>query len=81
MSSPITREEFIELKRNQELIISLLKPKEWTLSRVAEMSGRTTQAVRDWLLNNAEPDVDFYKKGGKIIVSENVALTYITKRR
>jgi len=81
MSSPITREEFIELKRNQELIISLLKPKEWTLSRVAEMSGRTTQAVRDWLLNNAEPDIDFYKKNGKIIVSEKVALDYITKRR
>ncbi len=35
MSTPITREEFIELKRNQELIISLLKPKEWKLSRVA----------------------------------------------
>jgi len=81
MGSPITREEFIELKRNQELIISLLKPKEWTLSMVAKMSKRTKEAVRIWLINNAEPDVDFYKKNGKIIVSENVALKYINQRR
>jgi len=78
---PITREEFIELKRNQELIISLLKPKEWTVSRVAELSGRTPQAVRDWLVNNAEPEVGFYYKNGKLIISEEVALTYINKRR
>jgi len=77
----ITREEFLELKRNQELIIDLLKPKEWTVSRVAELAGRTTQAVRYWLINNAEPDVDFYKKSGKIVLSEKVALDYITKRR
>jgi hypothetical protein len=48
---------------------------------VAKLAGRTPQAVRDWLTKNAEPDVGFFKKDGKIIVSEEVALQYINARR
>ncbi len=73
--------DIIELKRNQELILRLLKPREWTVGKIAEITGRTRNAVRDWLLKNAEPEVDFWKKGGKIIVSEEVALKYINERR
>jgi len=74
------KQEILELKRNQELIITLLTPV-FTISTVAKLADRTPQAVRDWLLNNAEPDEDFYKKGGKIIVSKKVALKYISDRR
>ena len=74
------REDIMELKRNQEIIITLLKPI-FTVSTVAKLANRTPQAVRDWLINNAEPEVDFYVKGGKIIVSEKVALQYINARR
>lgn len=73
--------EMKEIKRNQEFIIKLLSPKEYTVSILAQMTGKTRQAVRDWLLSNAEPDVGFFKKNGKIIVSEEVALHYINERR
>jgi hypothetical protein len=79
MSNDI-KQEILELKRNQELIITLLTPV-FTISTVAKLAGRTPQAVRDWLTKNAEPDVGFFKKDGKIIVSEEVALQYINARR
>lgn len=75
------KHEMKEIKRNQEFIIKLLSPKEYTVSKIAEITGKTRQAVRDWLTKNAEPDVGFFKKDGKIIVSEEVALTYINERR
>jgi len=78
--SEIIKQDIVELKRNQELIISLLRPV-FTISTVAKLANRTPQAVRDWLINNAEPEVDFYKKSGKIIISEKVALQYINARR
>ncbi len=74
------KQEILELKRNQELIIKLLTPV-FTISTVARLSGRTPQAVRDWLSKNSEPDDGFFKKGGKIIVSKEVALKYINARR
>ena len=75
------KHEMKEIKRNQEFIIKLLSPKEYTLSKIAEITGKSRQAVRDWIINNAEPDVGFSKKNGKIIVSEEVALHYINERR
>jgi hypothetical protein len=48
---------------------------------IAKITNRTPQAVRDWLTKNAEPDIGYKKKNGKIIVSEEVALTYINERR
>jgi len=74
------KQDILELKRNQELIISLLTPV-YTISTVAKLSNRTSQAVRDWITKNAEPEVDYYMKGGKIIISEKVALQYINARR
>ena len=75
------KHELTELKHNQELILKLLSPKNWTIPKIAEITGRTPQAVREWLTKNAEPDVGFFKKDGKIIVSEEVALQYINQRR
>jgi hypothetical protein len=74
------RHDILEIKRNQEHIITLLTPV-FTISTVAKMSGRTPQAVRDWLNKNAEPEVDFQKKGAKIVISKEVALKYINERR
>ena len=75
------RHELLEIKRNQELILSIISPKEYTVSMVAKITNKSRQAVREWVLNNGEPDVDFYKKGAKLILSEKVALSYINQRR
>ena len=74
------KQDILEITRNQELIITLLTPV-FTISTVAKLADRTPQAVRDWLSKNAEPDVGFFKKNGKIIVSKEVALKYINERR
>jgi len=74
------KQEILELKRNQELIIKLITPV-FTISTVARLSNRSPQAVRDWLSKNSEPDDGFFKKDGKIIVSKEVALKYINERR
>jgi predicted transcriptional regulator len=70
-----------EIKQDQKLILKLLSPKNYTIGKVADITGKSRQAVRDWLTNNAEPEVDFFKKDGKIFISEKVALEYINARR
>ena len=75
------KHELIEIKRNQELILSILSPEEYTVRMVSKITGRTRQAVREWVLKNGEPDVDFYKKGTILMLSEEVALKYINERR
>ena len=70
-----------ELKHTQNLILKLLSPKHYTIAKIADITGKSRQAVRDWLTKNSEPDVGFFKKDGKIIVSEKVALHYINSRR
>lgn len=75
------KQDMKEIKYNQELILKLLSPKQYTIARIAEITNKSRQAVRDWLTNNAEPEVGFFKKDGKIFVSEEVALQYINERR
>lgn len=73
--------EMKEIKQTQKLILKLLSPKQYTIGRIVEITGRSRQAVRSWLISNAEPDVGFTEKNGKILVSEEVALEYINTRR
>lgn len=78
---PLSKSDGMKIMRNQELILKLLLPKEFTVSTVAKITGRTRQAVRDWVMKNEEPDVGFYKKNGRLMLSEEVALKYINERR
>jgi hypothetical protein len=75
------KHELMEIKRKQDFLLLILKPDVWTVPMIAKITNRTPQAVRDWLTKNAEPDIGYKKKNGKIIVSEEVALTYINERR
>lgn len=81
MNEPLSKHDGMQIIRNQELILKLLLPKEFTIAKIVEITGRSRQAVKLWLENNAEPDVGFFKKDGKIFVSEEVALKYINERR
>ena len=42
-------------------------------------TGKTRQSIRLFLLNNFEPDIDFWKEGGKLYVSREVATTILTR--
>ena len=76
----IIKHDMKEIKQDQKLILKLLSPTHYTISKIAEVTGKSRQAVKDWLLNNAEPDVGYSVKNGRIIISEKVALTYINER-
>lgn len=81
----ITKEDFIAIDRRDIIeiksMLKLLIPKEFTISYIAAQTGKSRQAVQKWLERNAEPEVDYYKKGSKIIVSEQKALQYMSQRR
>jgi len=73
----VDRRDIIEIKS----MLKLLLPQEYTINYIASVAGKSKQAVMQWMIRNAEPDVDYYKKGAKIIVSEKAALKYISERR
>ncbi len=73
----VDRRDIVEIKS----MLKLLLPKEFTIAYIAQQSGKSKQAVMQWLIRNAEPEVDYHKKGSKIIVSEQAALKYISQRR
>jgi len=71
------RHELIEIKS----ILKLLLPKEYSIDYLVQQTGKSRQAIRSWLIRNGEPDVDFWGKNGRIIVSEKTALKYLSTRR
>ncbi len=79
MSEEITtlRQDILEIKS----MMKLLLPKQYTVSYLSQQTGKSRQAIRGWLIRNGEPEVDFWEKGGKIFVSEKIALKYISERR
>lgn len=77
--------EFYELKHllleQKEHLekISLLIPSKFEISYVVDKTKLSRQAIRQKLLNNYEPKVDYWKEGAKIYMSQKVAL-HIIKR-
>ena len=76
--------EIAELKHEIMEIKALLKiflpSGDVPLSEIAKKTHRTRQAVRDYITRHYEPDTDFYKKNGKIYISEEVAIELLKRR-
>lgn len=66
---------FLELKG----MIKLLIPRKASVSYLAESTGKTNEAVRQFLINNYEMDRDFWKEGGKIMVSQETAVAILMR--
>lgn len=68
---------YLELKtlllEQREMFLSLF-PKKVPISFIVERTGLTRQAIRMKLLNNYEPEVDFWKENDKIFISRTTAL-------
>lgn len=54
--------------------LELLIPEKFDISFVVKKTGLTRQAIRQRLLIKFEPKVDFWYEGGKIYLSQKVAL-------
>ncbi|HJE03688.1 MAG TPA: hypothetical protein K8U92_07405 [Aliarcobacter thereius] len=79
----MSQTEFYELKslileqREKFEKLELLIPEKFEISFVTRKTGLTRQAIRQRLINKFEPEVDFWMEGGKIYLSQKVALQMI----
>ena len=68
--------EYFEIKKlllEQKVMIETLFPNKVSISFIKERTGLTRQGIRQKLINNFEPEVDFWHEGGKIFMSKKVA--------
>ena len=70
--------QLLEIKQillQQQSFINLLLPKKVSISYLVDKTGKTRQSIRDYLINNFEPEEDFWKEGAKIYMSRETAIT------
>ncbi|OCL89402.1 hypothetical protein [Arcobacter porcinus] len=76
----MSQTEYFEIKnllletREKLEKLELLIPEKFEISYVSQKTGLTRQGVRKKLYVNYEPEVDFWYEGGKIFLSQKVAL-------
>lgn len=76
----MSQTEYYEIKslllQNREKLekLELLIPDKFEISYISDKTGLTRQAIRQRLLLKFEPKVDFWYEGGKIYLSQKVAL-------
>lgn len=74
--------EYIELKQllsELKNMIRILVPQTASISYLSDLTGKSRQSIRQLLINHFEPEVDYWNKGGKIFVSQRVAITILTR--
>ena len=78
----MSQTEYFEIKKlllEQKKILETLFPNKVSISFIKERTGLTRQGIRDKLINNFQPEVDFWKEGGRIYMSKNVAFQILNK--
>lgn len=73
----MSQTEYIEIKSlllQQKALLESLFPTKVSISFIRERTGLTRQGIRQKLINNFKPEVDFWQEGGKIFMSKSVAL-------
>ena len=73
----MSQTEYFEIKKlllEQKKTLETLFPNKVSISFIKERTGLTRQGIRDKLINNFQPEVDFWQEGGKIFMSKSVAL-------
>ena len=74
--------EYIELKQllsELKNMIRILVPQTASISYLSDLTGKSRQSIRQLLINNFEPEVDYWNKGGRIFVSQRVAIIILTR--
>ena len=77
-----THLEYLEVKRlltQMATMLNMIIPPKISVSYIAESTCKSRESVRQYLLNNFQPEKDFWKEGGKIFVSKEVAITLLSK--
>ncbi|AXX86498.1 hypothetical protein AMRN_0744 [Malaciobacter marinus] len=65
----------LELKE----MISLMIPQKASVSYLSETTGKSRQSIRQFLINNFEPEVDYWVDGGKMFASQKAVITILNR--
>ena len=74
--------EYLEIKSyltQLATMINMLIPQKVSVSYLAESTGKSRQAIHQYLINNFEPEKDFWREGGKTYVSKDAAISILQK--
>jgi hypothetical protein len=74
--------EYLELKNmlsQLATMLNLLIPKKVSVSYLAESTGKSRQSVHKYLMNNFEPEIDFWREGGKTYVNKDTAISILQR--
>ncbi|NOQ32119.1 MAG: hypothetical protein GQ570_13465 [Helicobacteraceae bacterium] len=77
--SDIQAQEIKSLLLEQRAMLSMLIPDKASISYLAETTNKSRQAIREYILNHYEPQVDFWKEKGKMFVSKEVAIAILRR--
>jgi len=80
----MSSEEFFELKNlllEQRALLNILIPDDVPLSFICDRTGKTRQAIRDFLYYNYRENIDFYLKKGKIYVAKETAIQILQRSK
>jgi len=69
------KNDLLEIKNMLNLII----PKYFTIKDISLRTGKSKEAIRKYLQNHFEPEVDYFMKNGKILIQKEVAIKIIFK--
>ncbi len=80
----MSSEEFFELKNlllEQRALLNILIPNNVPLSFICDRTGKSRQAVRDYLHYNYREEKDFYLKKGKIYIAKEAAIQILQRSK
>jgi len=59
--------------------INLLIPNKMSVGYIAEVSTMSRQSIHQFLLNNFQEDIDFWKEGSKTFVTKSVGINLLQR--
>ncbi|HQS67363.1 MAG TPA: hypothetical protein PLM93_09300 [Sulfuricurvum sp.] len=74
--------EYLELKAlllQQQALFKMFIPVKASIAHLANMTGKSRQAIRQYLIAHFEPEVDFWVENGKIYASKETAAQIISR--
>lgn len=60
--------------KDKYLVLKSITPDALSLSEVSRLVKKSNNTIRKYLVANFEPEVDFFKKGAKIVVKQDAVL-------
>jgi len=74
--------EYLEIKSyltQLATMINMLIPQKVSVSYLVENTGKSRQSIHQYLINNFEPEKDFWREGGKTYVSKDAAISILQR--